>query len=61
MSLLKCCLFGAVKLTKNADFDKYSYSGYCVRFNSRSLFLFQILILFDNTSSTHITNRKKFR
>ena len=22
------CLFGAVKLTKNANSDKYSYSGY---------------------------------
>ena len=24
---LKDCLFGAIKLTKNADPDKYSYSG----------------------------------
>ena len=25
-------LFGAVKLTKNADFDKYKHSGYCIGF-----------------------------
>ena len=25
---LEDCLFGAVKLTKNADIDKYKYSGY---------------------------------
>ena len=31
-------LFGAVKLTKNADPDKYSYSGYGIGFNSCSLF-----------------------
>ena len=38
MSLLKCYLFGAVKPTKNANFDKYSYSEYSVQFNSLSLF-----------------------
>ena len=27
------CLFGGVKLTKNADPDKYSYSGYGIRFD----------------------------
>ena len=25
--ILKNCLFGAVTLTKNADIDKYGYSG----------------------------------
>ena len=25
---LKCCLFGTVSLIKNADIDKYCYSGY---------------------------------
>ena len=34
----KNCLFGAVKLTKNADPDKYSYLKYTIRFDSRSLF-----------------------
>ena len=27
---LKGCLFGGVKLAKNADPDKYVYTGYCV-------------------------------
>ena len=35
---LKDCLFGSVNLTKNADPDKYSYSGYGIGFDSRSLF-----------------------
>ena len=35
---LKDCLFGAVKLTKIANPNKYSYSGYRIRFDSRSLF-----------------------
>ena len=37
---LKDCLFGAVTLTKNADFDKYKYSGYGIGFDRRSAFLF---------------------
>ena len=28
------CLFGSVKLTKNADLDKYKYSGYGIGFDS---------------------------
>ena len=35
---LSNCLFEAVKLTKNADPDKYRCSGYCFGFNSRSQF-----------------------
>ena len=31
---LKNCLFGAVTLTKNADIDKYGYSGYEIGFDS---------------------------
>ena len=31
---LENCLFGAVKLIKNADVDKYKYSGYGIGFNS---------------------------
>ena len=30
---LKNCLFGAVTLTKNADIDKYKYSGYGIGFS----------------------------
>ena len=37
---LKNCLFGAVTLTKNADIDKYGYSGYGTGFDRRSSFLF---------------------
>ena len=33
---LKNCLFRSVNLTKNADPDKYKYSGYGIRFDSRS-------------------------
>ena len=32
------CLFGAVKLSKNADLDKYKYSRYGIGFNSWSKF-----------------------
>ena len=35
---LKNCLFGAVTLTKNADFEKYKDSGYGVGFDRRSSF-----------------------
>ena len=35
---LKDCLFGSVKITKNADSDKYSYSRYEIGFDSRSHF-----------------------
>ena len=33
------CLFRAVKLTKNADIDKYKYSRYGTRFDRRGTFL----------------------
>ena len=32
---LENCLFGAVKLTKNVDIDKYRYPGYGVGFDRR--------------------------
>ena len=35
---LENCLFGAIKLIKNADADKYKYSEYGIGFNSRSRF-----------------------
>ena len=37
---LKNCLFVAVTLTKNADIDKYGYSGYGIGFNRKSIFTF---------------------
>ena len=39
-SALKNCLSGAVNLTKNADIDKYGYSGYGTVFDRRSCFSF---------------------
>ena len=33
-------LFGPVELTKNANPDKYKYSGYGIQFESRSNFSF---------------------
>ena len=35
---LKYWLIGSVKITKNADTDKYSHSGYGIEFDSWSLF-----------------------
>ena len=37
---LKNCLFGAVTSTKNADIEKYGYSGYGTGFDRRSSFSF---------------------
>ena len=37
---IKSCLFGAVTLTKNADIDKYRYSGYGIGFDRRGSFSF---------------------
>ena len=63
---LKNCLFGAVTLTKNADIDKYGYSGYGIGFDRRSRLSFpgggfgQNLLIFgaDMSSSAHIDNKK---
>ena len=64
---IKNCLFGAVTLTKNADIDKYRYSGYGIGFDRRGSFSFpgggfgQNAIIFgaDMNSSIHIDNKKK--
>ena len=64
---LKNCLFGAVTLTKNADIDKYGYSGYGIGFDRRSSFSFpnggfgQNILIFgvDMSSFSHIDNKKK--
>ena len=37
---LKSCLFGAVTLTKNADIEKYGYSGYGIGFDRKGSFSF---------------------
>ena len=38
---LENCLFGTVTLNKNADFDKYKYSGYGIGFDKKGSFSFQ--------------------
>ena len=61
------CMFGGVKLTKNADPDKYSYSGYGIGFNSRGEYSLpdgsvgknNIIFVVDMSSSVHIDNRGK--
>ena len=62
---LGICLFGAVKLTKNADPDKYKYSSYGTGFDSCSQFswidrsLGKNVIIFGvhNSSSVYIDGR----
>ena len=64
---LKNCLFGAVTLTKNADIEKYGYSGFGIGFDRRSSFSFpgggfgQNVLIFgvDMSSSAYIDNKKK--
>ena len=64
---LKNCLSGAVTLTKNADIDKYRYSGYGIGFDRRGSFSFPVggfgqnVIVFgaDMSSSIHIDNKGK--
>ena len=55
-------------MTKNADIDKYGYSGYGIGFDRRSSISFpggafgQKVIIFgvDMSSSVHIDNKKKY-
>ena len=64
---LENCLFGAVTLTKNADIDKYGYSGYGIVFDRRRSFSFpgggygQNVIIFGIyiSFSAHIDNKKR--
>ena len=64
---IKNCLFGAVTLTKNADIEKYKYSGHGIGFDRISSFSFpsggfgQNALIFgaDMSSSIHIDNKKK--
>ena len=64
---LQNCLFGAVRLTKNRDIDKYQYSGYGIGFDSKGTFshpaarIGQNAIIFGvgMSSSMHVTNGTK--
>ena len=61
---LKDCLFGSVTLTKNADIDKYGYSGHGIGFDRRGSFSFpgggygQNVLIFgvDMSFTVHIDN-----
>ena len=60
------CLIGAVILTKNADFNKYKYSGYGIEFDRGSVYsvgngFCQNVINFevDMSSSVHVDNKGK--
>ena len=61
-------LFGAVKLVKNPDINKYNYSGYSIGFDVKVTFGFRAIgfgrniIIFgaDMDSSVHIDNKKKY-
>ena len=60
-------LSGSVKLTKNADLDKYKYTGYDIGFDSRSEFLFTdgsfgknvMIFATDMSPSMHSNNKGK--
>ena len=60
-------LFGAVMLTKNADADKYGYSGYGIGFDARSEFSWSgssrgknaVIFGADISSSVHVDNTNK--
>ena len=64
---LKDCLFGAVTLTKNADIDRYGYSGYGIGSDRRGSSSFpgggfgENILIFrvDISFSAHIDNKKK--
>ena len=64
---IKNCLFSAITLTKNADIEKYKFSGYGIGFDRRSSFSFtgggfgQNVLIFgaDMSTSIHIDNKKK--
>ena len=65
--ILKDCLFEGVKLVKNADSDKYVYTGYGSGFDSCSVLSLPdgstgknaIILGVDKSSSEHIDNKKK--
>ena len=64
---LNDCLFGSVKLTKNAEIDKYKYSGYGIGFDSRETFSHPsggdgknfIILGADMSNSVHANNKTR--
>ena len=61
------CLFGVLSLTKNADVDKYKYSGYGIGFDRGSVYLLPsgnfgrnaIIFGVDMSSSVHVSSWKR--
>ena len=61
-------LFGAFKLTKNADIDKYRYFGYGIGFDRKGFYSHPsdgtgrngIIFGGDMSSSVHVDNKGKF-
>ena len=59
-------MFGAFRLTKSADIDKYGYSGYGIGFDRRGSFSFTggrfgvnvIISEVDMSSAIHVDNKK---
>ena len=64
---LENCLFGAVRITKNTDVNKYKYSGYGKGFHGKGSFSHPtssfgnnvIIFVVDMSSSIHSDNKKK--
>ena len=60
-------LFGAVSLAKNADIDRYKYSGCEIGFDKHGSFSFPgiglgrnvIIFCVDMSSSVHVDNKKR--
>ena len=63
-------LFGAVKLTRNGDPDKYFYFEYRIGFDARGIFRYKFFVIFrymlnvitfvaDMSSSVHIDSKTK--
>ena len=66
--IVQNALFGAVSLTKNADVNKYKYSGYGIGFDRTSSFSFPgirnshnvIIFGVDMNSPVHVDNKRKY-
>ena len=58
---LENCLFGAVRLTKNVDIDKYKLSEYGIGFDRKGSYSIgnEVGRNVDMSSSSHIDNKKK--
>ena len=60
-------MLGAIKLTKNADIDKYKYSGYGIGFDGKGTFSYSsdgfgnnvVNFGVDMSASVHANNKKK--